>query len=97
MGAVTAEMFPGRKPARDASTGTGLSMDSVAIITAGRLEVIGHLGYISGVNCLCLMLLYINDRNPDQSLMPWCYVRSGIGPVKEYCNIPKCKPDIGNV
>ncbi|XP_052694034.1 uncharacterized protein LOC128172280 [Crassostrea angulata] len=29
-------------------------------------------------------------RNPDQSVKPWCYVQSGTGLVKEYCDIPSC-------
>ncbi|XP_047459421.1 plasminogen activator, urokinase a [Mugil cephalus] len=29
-------------------------------------------------------------RNPDQSLMPWCFVRREKKIVKEICNIPKC-------
>lgn len=29
-------------------------------------------------------------RNPDQSVKPWCYVLSGTGLVKEYCDIPSC-------
>lgn len=99
-GELTGETFPGRQPARDASTGTGLrvwdlQVDSVTIITAGSLEVIGPMGYISGLNCMCLMLFYMYDRNPDHSMMPWCYVRRRRGTVKEFCDIPKCKPDIG--
>lgn len=29
-------------------------------------------------------------RNPDKSLMPWCYIRRARGFVREFCNIPKC-------
>ncbi|XP_044070633.1 tissue-type plasminogen activator-like [Siniperca chuatsi] len=29
-------------------------------------------------------------RNPDQSLMPWCYVRKGGKDVKEFCDITRC-------
>ncbi|KAM9365877.1 plasminogen activator, urokinase a [Pholidichthys leucotaenia] len=29
-------------------------------------------------------------RNPDQSLMPWCYVQKGRRPVREYCSIARC-------
>ncbi|KAK2824230.1 hypothetical protein Q5P01_021405 [Channa striata] len=29
-------------------------------------------------------------RNPDQSLMPWCFVRRGNRFVREFCNIPTC-------
>ncbi|XP_070697356.1 urokinase-type plasminogen activator-like [Pempheris klunzingeri] len=29
-------------------------------------------------------------RNPDQSLMPWCYVRRGRRTVREFCDIPRC-------
>lgn len=29
-------------------------------------------------------------RNPDQSIKPWCYVQSGTGLLKEYCDIPSC-------
>lgn len=29
-------------------------------------------------------------RNPDQSLMPWCYVRKGRRTVRKFCRIPKC-------
>ncbi|KAL2078607.1 hypothetical protein ACEWY4_026292 [Coilia grayii] len=29
-------------------------------------------------------------RNPDYSRKPWCYVKTSIGVLKEYCNIPPC-------
>ncbi|XP_076599319.1 plasminogen activator, urokinase a isoform X2 [Chaetodon auriga] len=29
-------------------------------------------------------------RNPDHSLMPWCYVRRGRRSVKEFCDVPRC-------
>ncbi|KAM9726729.1 plasminogen activator, urokinase a [Menidia menidia] len=29
-------------------------------------------------------------RNPDQSLMPWCYVRRGRWAVSELCHVPAC-------
>ncbi|CAN9499861.1 unnamed protein product [Ophioblennius macclurei] len=29
-------------------------------------------------------------RNPDESAMPWCYVRRNRKYVRELCNIPKC-------
>ncbi|XP_028279233.1 plasminogen activator, urokinase a [Parambassis ranga] len=29
-------------------------------------------------------------RNPDQSLMPWCFVRKGSRIVREFCDVPKC-------
>ncbi|XP_041866467.1 tissue-type plasminogen activator-like [Melanotaenia boesemani] len=31
-------------------------------------------------------------RNPDQSLMPWCYVRKGRKVVSEFCKISRCAP-----
>lgn len=37
------------------------------------------------------MLLRLNTRNPDQSLMPWCFVRKGSRIVREFCDVPKCK------
>ncbi|XP_040904994.1 plasminogen activator, urokinase a [Toxotes jaculatrix] len=29
-------------------------------------------------------------RNPDQSLMPWCYIQRKRRAVREFCNVPKC-------
>lgn len=101
MGAVTGETFPGRHTAGDVSPGTGLSLgdlqrETATIITAGKLKVTNHVSYISGIDIVCLMLFYMNARNPDQSLMPWCRVRRGRRIVKEFCDIPRCKPDTGN-
>lgn len=42
----------------------------------------------------CLILLPLNTRNPDQSLMPWCRVKKGKGYVREFCKIPKCENNI---
>lgn len=44
-----------------------------------------------------LILFHLNARNPDQSLMPWCHVRRGARTVKEFCDIPRCKAEIGNL
>ncbi|XP_028324644.1 tissue-type plasminogen activator-like [Gouania willdenowi] len=36
-------------------------------------------------------LIYHNYcRNPDKSLMPWCYVRRGKKILREFCDIPRC-------
>lgn len=35
----------------------------------------------------------IKSRNPNQSRMPWCYVRKGRKIAKEFCSVPMCKPD----
>ncbi|XP_056251615.1 plasminogen activator, urokinase a [Seriola aureovittata] len=32
-------------------------------------------------------------RNPDRSLMPWCFVRKGRRIVREFCSIPRCSTE----
>ncbi|KAG7511665.1 urokinase-type plasminogen activator [Solea senegalensis] len=56
-----------------------------------------YKGYVSksayGHRCLRWRFLENHHnycRNPDQSLMPWCYVRRGRKIVREDCRIPKC-------
>lgn len=63
-----------------------------------------HCRYILRCQCrtqimergvVCLILFHLIGRNPNHSLMPWCNVRRGMKIVKEFCNIPRCKSDVG--
>lgn len=108
MEAITGDMFPPQHLAASVSTGTGLANlgklhRMITIITAGILYV--TLTLIFDVVDMKYrvkiwvrhILLSLNTRNPDQSLMPWCRVRKGRRYVREFCNIPKCKNNIRNV
>lgn len=103
MGAVTEDLFPSQHATEGVSIGAGflnlkeLQRDWATTITAGILWVTGWNVDKNGRGVIFLILFYLNSRNPDQSLKPWCRVQRGKRIVREFCHIPTCKADIGNL
>lgn len=97
MEAATRDMFLNHSVANGAwggaiSTAKGsIPMELVSTTTAGRPSVSTQTARMS--KYYALMMFSINSRNPNQSQMPWCYVRKGRRFVREFCSIPMCKPD----